>query len=501
MKTICKILAFVLVLTVACFIIAACGNNSDTDNLPSKNAGAGDSNSINSNVEDAQAETTDSRLYADIPEDTDFGGYKFNIFALLENKDVDTEEQNADTVNDAVYIRNRTVEEKLGIEINVIQPDAEYADLSSAVTRSITADDQAYDAVYQRVGPQYNLALKGRYYDFNEILYIDMTQPWWDQQARKGMSINNELYVAVGDISTSDKDYTWILAFNKNLLNDLGLESPYKLVNEKRWTYNAFYEMVRAAALDLNDDGKLWTDDKVGMVTHHQTVLAFYFSSGERVSKKDENDYPSIVMNTERASKVMEETVKLVSKSNPYTLTAVEWSFDGVGVQDTAAIMFTEKRALFFAEILNIVPKLRDMKIDFGLIPYPMLDESQDGYHTMVNWSVPMYSVPSNAENIERTGIILETLANESRYTLIPAYYDTALKTKFLRDEESTEILDLIFATRVYDVAHLFKWGGMTDSYIIMAMKGEANFASLWEKNETKLVTAMERSIEAFSNK
>ena len=52
---------------------------------------------------------------------------------------------------------------------------------------------------------------------------------------------------------------------------------------------------------------------------------------------------------------------------------------------------------------------------------------------------------------------IKTNMTAESKYTLIPAYYDIALKTKFARNDESGKMLDLIFANRMYDIGHIFK--------------------------------------------
>lgn len=42
-------------------------------------------------------------------------------------------------------------------------------------------------------------------------------------------------------------------------------------------------------------------------------------------------------------------------------------------------------------------------------------------------------------------------MACESRKSVIPAYYEVALKVKFTRDEESAKMLDLAFENRVFD--------------------------------------------------
>ena len=42
---------------------------------------------------------------------------------------------------------------------------------------------------------------------------------------------------------------------------------------------------------------------------------------------------------------------------------------------------------------------------------------------------------------------------------LTPAYYEKTLKGAYVRDDESIDMLDIIFGNRVYDVGHLYMVG------------------------------------------
>ena len=58
-----------------------------------------------------------------------------------------------------------------------------------------------------------------------------------------------------------------------------------------------------------------------------------------------------------------------------------------------------------------------------------------------------------------RSGIVLEYLAAKGQEIVRPAYYDIALNGKSVRDEESSAMLDIIFASRVYDIGAYYKIG------------------------------------------
>lgn len=83
------------------------------------------------------------------------------------------------------------------------------------------------------------------------------------------------------------------------------------------------------------------------------------------------------------------------------------------------------------------VSYLRDMKDDFGIVPWPKYDESSDGYAANVDAGTDLFVVPITTADAERTSIILEALCAEGYRSVIPAYYEVALQKKYTRDDIS----------------------------------------------------------------
>jgi hypothetical protein len=150
---------------------------------------------------------------------------------------------------------------------------------------------------------------------------------------------------------------------------------------------------------------------------------------------------------------------------------------------------------------MNRVTLLRDMETDFGIIPPPKFNNEQSDYCVAIHpGCTSSIAIPVTVENTERTGTILEALTAESKYTLLPAYYDISLKTKFARDDESQEMLDIIFANRIYDLGQVFSWGNAQAFYEQQLSKGTGNLTSYWEKNEIKITTAMQKTMDTLNN-
>ena len=53
-------------------------------------------------------------------------------------------------------------------------------------------------------------------------------------------------------------------------------------------------------------------------------------------------------------------------------------------------------------------------------------------------------------------GAFLESMAEESYKSLVPTYYELALKTKYVSDEESGQMLDMIYRSVYIDAGVLY---------------------------------------------
>jgi hypothetical protein len=163
--------------------------------------------------------------------------------------------------------------------------------------------------------------------------------------------------------------------------------------------------------------------------------------------------------------------------------------------------MFGNNQALFYMQIMELVVRLRAMEIDFGVLPYPKLDASQENYYSTVgSWHSGFICVPIGQEDQSRTGAILEALAAESMYTLLPAYYDIALKGKLVRDEESEEMLDLIFGSKVFDLGWIYQIGNYNEEIMNQLRNNRRDFTSMYERGHGRAERNIERINEAFEN-
>ena len=140
--------------------------------------------------------------------------------------------------------------------------------------------------------------------------------------------------------------------------------------------------------------------------------------------------------------------------------------------------------------------KLRQMDIDFGIIPGPKWDEAPENYANCGGNPYFMCVLTTNAD-LERTGILMESMAYESMKTVKVAAYDEMLMGKVSRDNDSEAMLDIINSTLVYDhpIAATYLNTQITDNYMF---KGKNDYASFFTKFESKITKEIQKYIDAY---
>ena len=499
-----KIIALILTILLMSVLIFSCGGKdagkADNDN----NAPVSEGEKSDTEKEDAPAvensgNSVGARPDYDLPEQN-YGGSEFRIISRSEtanlhwwNIDISADEENGDPINDAVYQRNKKVEEKYNITIKNIPEN----DVGSKASKSIKAGSDDYDLVVIGLrGGQENLTTSGYLMDLHNMPYVDLTKPWWDQKAVEQLSIHNKLFATSCDLTIRDKDAIIILMFSKTLAKNQGIEDLYQLVSSGKWTLDKMYEMVKGSARDLNGDGKMDLDDQYGFLSQYKHSKYLFNGTGEYISKLNADKVPEITMYSERAAEICEKIKEMQGDKN-ITIHAEQASGKFSDIWDQFQVpLFAEDRALFYHAGMNRVTLLRTMETDFGILPPPKYDEQQANYYVSVDcWCTSAVSVPITVDK-DKVGLILETLAYESRYILLPAYYDINLKTKFARDEESGAMIDIILANRLYDLQDMYGWGNVGTFFDGIAQNKGDSLSTFWDKNGPKIESAMQKTLD-----
>ena len=484
-----KVILAVTLIAVVCIGTTGCGELLQILEYLGTDFYFGDgsySGSSSSYIYDYGIDYTDYRILPDIP-DRDFHGYGFMILGEKKSdgslNDIAADEFNGDIINDSVYKRNRLVEERYNLRIEGVF----HEDPSSIAKKVIAAGLDEYDMFAVPMSGAARMTTQGFLVNLYDVPYIDFSKPWWDRNANQQLSVANKLFFTAGDMLLGDKEAASVFLFNKMLLMDYGLEMPYQLVKNGLWTVEKMQEMAKAVSMDLNGDGSMTKYDLFGFVANGDMLYDCVLSSNASLIAKDKDGLPVAGFLSDRALTSFEKWTDIYYDPNTAFIT---WDFDN------RFTMFEQSRGLFMNENMLRVPKLRRQETDFGIIPYPKLDVTQANYRNAVNPSIAgAVSVPVTNPDLDRTGIIIEALSAESRYTVLPAYYDMSLMAKFYRDEESAEMLDIIFYERCYDLGQIYNFGGLNEMFIDMTKNKNDNFVSQYAKNEARIAAAIDKFI------
>ncbi|MCL1795242.1 MAG: extracellular solute-binding protein [Oscillospiraceae bacterium] len=469
-----KFIALYLIAIMAAPLYASCG---DKDKSAVNIAGEEIS-------ETAAEETADGFAEDDLGE-YDFGGYEFSMWSCMMDVfygNLDVEEENGDVLDDSIYRRNRSIEERFNFTFKEIALDiGEIGWSFETPKKTILAGDNVYDII-NIFGPNaYAWAQEGLVHSVKRLPHIDLDKPYWHQDLNKDLTIANKMYFASGAFNLTAYDCTEALLFNKDLVRDLGLDDLYALVHEGKWTFAKFAEYCLTARADLDGDGKTTLDDRHGFISTSRMVMpSFWIAGGVKSIYKDENDIPYLGAMEPSFVEVYDAIISYVRNNDAW------FKAPNPNVQNDPVLvnLFKSGRALFFDNNFYTIKDLRDMEINFGILPFPKLNEDQKNYYTRLYWT-ELFCLPVSADEaaLARTSVILEALACESAKYVIPAYYDVSLKTKMTRDVESEAMVDLLFHTRVFDFGDTV-WNG----YI-----RDGNFTALFEKGSTDLISTMQK--------
>ena len=434
----------------------------------------------------------------DLPSDLNYGDAEFTFLTndpskmTWANPQLDVENSTGDVLNDAIYSRNRRVEELLKVKISGVEDDS----YTTTVKSMILAGDDTYDIVQLNDRDGLTFAQEGLIYSINDLKYVNLDKPWWSQTLNSALSIGNKQYFAYGDYNLTTYDYTHVLVFNKDVAEKYSLGNIYDTVFEGKWTFDTYAELSKKTTHDLNGDSKMDDNDIYGLLSQPKHVLpCFWIGAGVESVKKNSDDIP--VFDLDKNEKFRE----VIEKIFGITWDDGTWYKDEGGRNDDNSLseMFASGHSLFLDTSFFSISNLRDMDSDFGIIPYPKFDESQTNYYSRVEGGM-VTIIPKTNEKLEMTGAVLEALAYESRQLVIPAYDDIALKGKYARDPESIEMLDLIFAGRIYDLGDTYWCQVLRDGiFQDMFRTNNRDYSSIVAGVKPKIESEIQKTIEAFA--
>lgn len=392
---------------------------------------------------EAETELTDS-----LPE-RDFNGAEFRVWCdTWSYENFYDAELTGDVVGDAVFNRNKTVEERFNILLSYEYDATRWRD-QKLIMNSVMAGSGAYDMV-TGVGCYLTTpGINGCYFDLSDAEYLDIEKPWYAQYVLPNLYVGDVLLMVSGYFDMPSVARAQVTYYNTEMAEDFGIDGIYDMVFAGEWTFDAMLTMGESVAADLNGDGK-WTEvDRYGITSQWDLLGLTYPTSGY-----------STMTNVDGSLQLTGYDENLIAANDMLynLLYNTDYYYSGYTKgqahnYENMLNVFLDKRALFFLNSVTYTSDelMREMGT-YGILPIPKFRADQEHYGA--HSSAFASAVPMDVPDFEMSTIVLEALECSSWKTVLPAYYDTALSKKFLNDEESVQILDLIFQNLCFDFTY-----------------------------------------------
>ncbi len=408
-----------------------------------------------------------------------------------------------EALNEAVRERNNQLSEKYkNVKIKAIA----VANVETELSLEIQAPTGAYDAALPFVQKAVTMAQNKSFYDLAEFdEYIDLSMPWWDQNFLDTMTVGDKVYFAIGDISIMQKIVTTAIIYNKELLETIAPGTNlYQEVRDNEWTFDRMVELAKLYTKDNDGETGMSYKDCWGFSSSYGLALNYYMASGEHLVTKGADGKPYIAFDSTRAVTIIQKVLNSFAENDTWVIFCNEISGTGKDIWTSGLDIFGENRALFYNCAFSAIKKLRkytDLN-EWGFLPMPLMDDTQDTYYSP-NAALYAYGIviPVSAPDPEFSAFMIEAMCSEAKNYITPAYYETILKGRDTKDEDSEEMLDkYIFASIGYDLGVTYNFASISNVFTDLVVTRSADVVSKYDSYRDSVQVAIDQLVAAYSD-
>ncbi len=441
-------------------------------------------------------------------DDPDKETYDWNqeVFTFMERElnpsvntyyEVFSEGEKGEIINDALFRRNKVIEETFHVILESKVESANNTTRRNTVDNVLKSGSDVYSVLMDYGGNTMMYAVNGQLRDLNDFDAFDFSQSYWYSETMEDTRISGKNAFAVGDICTASYTATCVIYFNKELAQTYGIDNIYDLVFEGNWTFEEFSTIGKEVTRDLTGDG-MDASDQYMLAAANWAYQPYFYGQGFKLLGKDENGNPSISKLREEQYDALKAIIDLCNSDDCWYLG--KYSSSEMGTTD----VFTDERALFWAQLMVSASKLRDTSFAFGILPLPKRNSAQERYVSYLHTNTSLMAIPVTNQNASHTSILIERMCKESERIIKPQYFDALFDGIIVRDPESTQTLDIIYDNVFMDMVQpLVHVGGTIDTAIrnLMDIGMSDAIVTSWEKQVERTGSLLQSIITAYEEK
>ena len=447
-----RLTAGILAVLMLLSTLAACGTTTEEPAL--------------TNGTTAGAEVTEpvTELTDDLPDDLNYGGDEVIILSRYRegwtSGEIAVEGLRSEPVNDAVFERNKAVEERLGVKIvNVTEVDDNAYVVVDKAALAVNSGTHEYDVLAAACYVASNQSINGTFADMRKSAYLDFDKPWWSQGFNDVVEYQGAQFIALGDALLSQYRFAFVTLFNKDLFTDIGQPLLYEAVEDGSWTLDKQISLVPLFHKDNGNGIQDEDGDIYGLVSCDYVSTDPYWSSCmvDIIKKNGDGDY-EFVFDSGKLHDVGEKVLRLFfeTEDGTYDYKMEEMNTEQDKIRDMFARGGAAMATIRILELEN--ESIRGMEQEFGVVPMPKFDTNQKEYRTLLHDQFTVLSILNTAsdEQLDEASAVLEAMASISHKTVRPAYYETTLRTQIAKDPQSAEMFNIIIDNVYMDAGILY---------------------------------------------
>ncbi|MBQ9692609.1 MAG: hypothetical protein IJV70_05585 [Clostridia bacterium] len=471
-----RFLIFALCLCMLLPLLIACGNEE-------KPEGPNDQTDLDGETRETAKDT--------IPDGYDLENQTITIWFHGQKDDALGIEGTTDIVFSKIHERNLSVQERLNVDLQFMEgTSARWQDSPEELRREIQTMSCAFEAVFAANNRLIGYKLFNYFHDLNDSNYIDLNEDWWYEDAIMELAVDNYNYrFLYGDLHISNIGRAGTVYYNKELYSQYvsptkEKDELYQVVLDGKWTLDEFTRLAKKGYVSKGGDG---SNDIYGY-DHHQTANMDFLRESVGIRLYDRNDQGMPIFNFKD-----EKSVAFITKINDFFHNSP--GILASNINKSYAPVFTDSQVLFQINILSTVMNdaMREMKDDFGILPMPKWDEEQEEYKTLIYSASCTAGIPVSTDidrANEEVSAVIEALCSESYRSVSLAFYETALKAAYNRDDQSAQMIDIITAqhptvkstlTKNFVFEYSSSLGNIGSIFTTLAKERSNNFVSQYD--------------------
>ena len=452
-------------------------------------------------------EETEDAYPDDLPADLKFEDQEMNILytSFFEDTDIKTKDVEGDAegdqVDSTVFNRNTAIEERFGLDLLFTDANEPVVDKYAALVQQLySSNDATYDVIYHRGEQSAVHASSGYFRPWNDVPYLDLNADYWFYEQMQNVSFNvNRQYLLTGDLMISNYSNMQCIFFNKDRWDKLyptAEKTIYEMVYDGEWTWESFFKMAADGYQDITGDG-VSEDDYFG--THYESTTnrtgTYYpYTCGIRFTDRDDEGFPVLKYNTEKAGEMVERLYNFVKDGTvPMRDLAM----------DKAREAFLGGKMMFYTYFLSEGRAVkRDAIFNWGIVPFPKYDSTVEHFTTVgVGAGVYVIPVAVSTDRLGMIGAVMEAMCAHSSEKVVPYYYEYILKANQAGNPEDAGMIDFMSDHLTFDPMY---WIGASIGGVNAAFRDlifgddSSNLSGYWATKGLIYEMVLEKMIEHY---